>query len=209
MTRLKIAVAQLLTFVLLITPLMVTRVSAQQSDAMDRTNLPIREPRVAAITELDARNVKAPPRFEVKPPKGAPNIIVFLIDDMGFGHPSAFGGGVPMPAMEKVGNNGLRYNRFHTTALCAPTRMALMTGRNHHSANTGAIMEVATSFPGNTGIRPQSITPIAEILRQNGYSTSAFGKYHETPSWEVSVSGPFDRWPHAIGVRQVVWLLWF
>ncbi|HKR11592.1 MAG TPA: arylsulfatase [Pyrinomonadaceae bacterium] len=199
MNRLKIAIAQLLTFAMLITPLMAVRVSAQQSDTLDRTNLPIREPKLPAITELDARKVKAPPRFEIKPPKGAPNIVVFLIDDMGFGHPSAFGGGVPMPAMERVANNGLRYNRFHTTALCAPTRMALMTGRNHHSANTGAIMEVATSFPGNTGIRPQSITPIAEILRQNGYSTSAFGKYHETPSWEVSVAGPFDRWPTRSG----------
>lgn len=199
MNRIKIIIVQLLTLALLATPLSVVPVMAQQPDTMDRTSLPIREPRMPAITELDARNVKAPPRFEVKPPKGAPNIIVFLIDDMGFGHPSAFGGGIPMPTMEKVANNGLRYNRFHTTALCAPTRMALMTGRNHHSANTGSIMEVATSFPGNTGIRPQNMTPIAEILRQNGYSTSAFGKYHETPLWEVSVSGPFDRWPTRSG----------
>ena len=199
MKRLRFFVAQLLTLALLATPLTVIPVTARQSDSIDRTSLPIREPKTPAITELDARNVKAPPRFEVKAPKGAPNIIVFLIDDMGFGHPSAFGGGIPMPAMEKVANNGLRFNRFHTTALCAPTRMALMTGRNHHSANTGSIMEVATAFPGNTGIRPQNMTPIAEILRQNGYSTSAFGKYHETPLWEVSVSGPFDRWPTRSG----------
>ena len=125
-----------------------TPVAQQPAPTMDRTVLPIREPARQIIKELDARNVKAPPRFEVKAPKGAPNIIVFLIDDMGFGHPSAFGGGIPMPAMEKVANNGLRFNRFHTTALCAPTRMALMTGRNHHSANTGSIMEVATSIPG-------------------------------------------------------------
>ncbi len=203
MNRIKVVVAHLLALVLLAMPLTVVPVAARQTDALDRTNLPIREPKSPAITELDARNAKAPPRFEVKPPQGAPNVIVFLIDDMGFGHPSAFGGGVPMPAMEKVANNGLRYNRFHTTALCSPTRMALMTGRNHHSANTGSIMEVATAFPGNTGIRPQNMTPLAEILRQNGYSTAAFGKYHETPLWEVSVSGPFDRWPTRSGFDKL------
>ena len=94
-----------------------------------------------------------------------------------------------------LASQGLKYNRFHTTALCSPTRVALLTGRNHHTNNAGAIMEVATAFPGNTGARPQSVTPLAEILRQNGYSTAAFGKYHETAPWEVSVSGPFDRWP--------------
>lgn len=169
------------------------------AQTVDRTSLPIKEPTYPKNTTLDARNTTAPPRFELKAPQGAPNVIIFLIDDMGFGHPSTFGGGIPMPTMDKVGNNGLRYNHFHTTALCAPTRMALMTGRNHHSANTGSIMEVATAFPGNTGIRPQNMTPIAEILRQNGYSTAAFGKYHETPLWEVSVSGPFDRWPTRSG----------
>ena len=100
-----------------------------------------------------------------------------------------------MPTLDRLANQGLKYNRFHTTALCSPTRVAILTGRNHHSNNAGAIMEVATAFPGNTGARPQSITPLAEILRQNGYSTGAFGKYHETAPWEVSVSGPFDRWP--------------
>ena len=118
-----------------------------------------------------------------------------LIDDIGFGHASAFGGLIPMPTLDRLAAQGLKYNRFHTTALCSPTRVALLTGRNHHSNNAGAIMEVATAFPGNTGVRPRSITPMAEILRQNGYSTSAFGKYHETAPWEVSVSGPFDRWP--------------
>ena len=173
--------------------------STRAATEIDRTVLPIAEPIPPLATELDARNAKAPPRFEVKPPKGAPNVIVFLIDDMGFGHPTAFGGDVPMPTLDRLAGQGLRYNRFHTTALCAPTRMALLTGRNHHSANTGSIMEVATAFPGNTGMRPQNITPLAETLRQNGYSTAAFGKYHETPAWEVSVSGPFDRWPTRSG----------
>ena len=162
---------------------------------MDRTVLPIAEPNYPHEKQLDARNAKAPPRFEVKAPAGAPNVVVFLIDDIGFGHPGTYGGQVPMPTLDRLANNGLRYNRFHTTALCSPTRVALLTGRNHHTNNAGAIMEIATAFPGNTGARPQSVTPLAEILRQNGYSTAAFGKYHETAPWEVSVSGPFDRWP--------------
>jgi len=162
---------------------------------IDRTVLPVREPTYPPITELDARNAKPPPRFEVKAPKGAPNVVIVLIDDIGFGHSSAFGGPIHMPTLDKLASEGLRYNRFHTTALCSPTRVALLTGRNHHVNNAGAIMELSTSFPGYTGVRPQSVAPLAETLRLNGYSTAAFGKYHETPSWEVSVSGPYDRWP--------------
>jgi arylsulfatase A-like enzyme len=166
---------------------------------LDRTVLPIPEPTYPRATELDARNATPPPRFEVKAPQGAPNVIIFLIDDIGFGHASSFGGAIPMPALDRVAQSGLRYNRFHTTALCSPTRVAILTGRNHHTNNAGAIMELATAFPGNTGVRPQSVTPLAEILRQNGFSTAAFGKYHETAPWEVSVSGPFDRWPTRSG----------
>ena len=118
---------------------------------LDRTVLPIAEPDYPRATELDARNAKAPPRFEVKAPQGAPNVIVFLIDDIGFGHASTFGGQIPMPTLDRLASQGLKYNRFHTTALCSPTRVALLTGRNHHSNNAGAIMEVATAFPGNTG----------------------------------------------------------
>jgi arylsulfatase A-like enzyme len=164
-------------------------------DGLDRTHLPIAEPKVVPITELDARKATAPPRFEVKAPKGAPNVLIVLIDDMGFGHSSAFGGPCNMPTMELLASTGVKFNRFHTTALCSPTRMALLTGRNHHVNNTGAIMELATAFPGNTGVRPDAVSPLAEILRLNGYSTAAFGKYHETPPWETSVSGPYDRWP--------------
>jgi arylsulfatase A-like enzyme len=173
--------------------------AATADGGLDRTVLPMHEPAVAAIKELDARNAKAPPRFDVKAPKGAPNVVIVLIDDIGFGASSAFGGPINMPTLEKMAGNGLRYNRFHTTALCSPTRVALLTGRNHHVNNAGAIMELATGFPGNTGIRPQSVTPLAQILRMNGYSTAAFGKYHETPPWEVSTSGPFDRWPTGSG----------
>ncbi len=168
---------------------------AAAADGLDRTSLPIREPSYPADTTLDARNAKAPARFEVKAPAKAPNIVVVLIDDMGFGASTAFGGPCNMPNVERLASQGLKYNRFHTTALCSPTRVALLTGRNHHVNNAGAIMELATAFPGNTGIRPGSVAPLAEMLRLNGYSTAAFGKYHETPPWEVSPSGPYDRWP--------------
>jgi len=167
--------------------------------AIDRTTLPVHEPAVTPITEMDARKAKAPPRFEVKAPANAPNVVIVLIDDIGFGASSAFGGPIRMPTLERLAGSGLKYNRFHTTALCSPTRVALLTGHNHHANNAGAIMELATAFPGNTGIRPLNITPLANILRMNGYSTAAFGKYHETPPWEVSTSGPYDRWPTGSG----------
>ncbi len=175
------------------------QVSAITSDSLDRSVLPIKEPVYPAITELDARNATAPKRFEVKAPAKAPNVVIVLIDDIGYGHSSAFGGPINMPTLERLASRGLKYNRFHTTALCSPTRTAILTGYNHHSNNAGAIMELATAFPGNTGVRPQSITPIAQVLRLNGYSTAAFGKYHETPPWEGSVSGPYDRWPTGSG----------
>jgi arylsulfatase len=170
--------------------------------ALDRTVLPIPEPKRQLYKELDARNAKAPARWDVKAPAGAPNVVVVLIDDIGFGASSAFGGPIHMPNLEKVAATGLKYNRFHTTALCSPTRVALLTGYNHHSNNAGSIMETGTAFPGNTGVRPQSITPIAEVLRQNGYSTAAYGKYHETPPWEISAAGPYDRWPTHSGFEN-------
>jgi arylsulfatase A-like enzyme len=118
---------------------------------------------------------------------------------MGFGQPSAFGGPIHMPTLEKMAKGGLSYNQFHTTALCSPTRAALLTGRNHHVNNMGSITETATAFPGQTGQRPNSVAPLAEMLRLNGFSTAAFGKSHETAAWEVSPSGPTDRWPTRSG----------
>lgn len=169
------------------------------ADIFDRTVLPITEPKVKPITILDARNAKAPPRFQVKAPAGAPNVLIVLLDDMGFGQSSAFGGPIHMPTLERLAKGGLKYNQFHTTALCSPTRAALLSGRNHHVGNMGSITETATSFPGQTGQRPNSVTPLAEMLRLNGYSTAAFGKSHETAAWEVSPSGPTDRWPTRSG----------
>jgi len=168
---------------------------ASAQEKLDRTVLPVQEPQPPTFSELDARNVTPPPRFEVKAPSGAPNVVIVLIDDIGFGGPSALGGPLQTPTMDRLAKNGLLYNNFHTTALCSPTRMALKTGRNHHTGNTGSIMETATAFPGNTGALPNRVAPLAEMLRLNGYSTGAFGKWHETAAWETSLSGPFDRWP--------------
>ncbi len=164
-------------------------------EKIDRTVLPITEPTYPAYTELDVRKTQPPPRFEVTAPKGAPNVVIILVDDLGFGATTTFGGPIPTPTLDKLAGTGLRYNNFHTTALCSPTRVALKSGRNHHTANAGSIMETATAYPGNTGRIPNRVAPLAEMLRLNGYSTSAFGKWHETAAWETSLSGPFDRWP--------------
>jgi len=169
---------------------------------IDRTVLPIVPPTYPPITELDARNVKPPPRFEVDAPEGAPNIVVVLIDDIGFAATAPFGGAIETPTLERLANEGLRFNQFHTTALCSPTRASLKSGRNHHATNVGSVMEVATAFPGNQGQIPPDVVPFAEILRQNGYNTGAFGKWHETAPWEVSVSGPYDRWPTDQGFEK-------
>ena len=160
-----------------------------------RSNLPMQPPNAANITEMDARNAEPVERFVVEAPEGAPNVVIVLIDDIGFGATSTFGGPIATPTFDRLAGNGLRFNRFHTTALCSPTRASLLSGRNHHRVNVGSVMEVATGFPGNQGERPDNAKYVAETLRMNGYSTAAFGKWHETAPWEVSVSGPFFRWP--------------
>jgi len=171
----------------------------KESAKFDRSSLPIAEPNIPHSTVFDVRNTKPPVPFNVKAPDGAPNVLLVLIDDMGFGQSSAFGGPINMPALEKIAKGGLRFNNFHTTALCSPTRAALLSGRNHHMCNMGSITETATAFPGQTGKRPNSVAPLAEILRLNGYATAAFGKSHETAAWELSPSGPTDRWPTRSG----------
>ena len=135
----------------------------------------------------------------IRPPKGAPNVVIIMTDDTGFGHPSTFGGPIPTPTLDRLAKNGLRYNRFHTTALCSPTRAALLTGRNHHSAGTGMVTEFATGFPGYSGILPTNVALISQVLKGNGYSTAAFGKWHNTPPWEAGPTGPFDHWPTNLG----------
>ncbi len=162
---------------------------------INREVLPIFTPEPMTYSELDVRNTKPPVMFNVTAPEDAPNVVIVLIDDLGFGATTTYGGPIKTPTMDRLANGGLKFNNFHTTALCSPTRMALKTGRNHHTTNTGSIMETATAYPGNTGALPNSVAPLAEMLRLNGYSTAAFGKWHETAAWETSVSGPFDRWP--------------
>jgi arylsulfatase A-like enzyme len=173
-----------------------------QDPSIGREILPIPDLPTRATPALHASDATAPPIIPLRPPSSAPNILIVLIDDMGFGATSAFGGPCEMPTLERLADEGLTYNRFHTTALCSPTRQALLTGRNHHSAEMGSVGEVATSMPGNTSVRPNTVATIAEMLRLNGYSTSAFGKMHQTPVWETSVSGPFDRWPTGDGFEK-------
>ncbi len=135
----------------------------------------------------------------IEAPKGAPNILIILTDDVGFGASSTFGGQIPTPTMDRLAKNGLRYNTFHTTALCSPTRAALLTGRNHHSVATGVIMELGTGYPGYNSLQPKSAGTFAEILKQNGYNTSWYGKNHNVPDWMTSQAGPFDLWPTGLG----------
>jgi len=135
----------------------------------------------------------------VTPPEGAPNVVVIIIDDLGFGQPGTFGGPVPTPTLDALAEEGLRFTRFHTTAICSPTRAALLTGRNHHQSGFGTISELSTGYPGYNSIWPRSSGTIAEILKDHGYSTAAFGKWHNTPDWETSPMGPFDRWPTGLG----------
>ena len=159
--------------------------------------LPIPDPRHVGVTTYDAKDpdTSFPPIVPLRPPAGAPNVLVILLDDAGFGSSSAFGGPVSTPNFERLAAGGLRYTRFHTTALCSPTRQALLTGRNHHSVGMGGITEIATSAPGYSSIRPKDKAPLAETLKLNGYSTAQFGKCHEVPVWQTSPMGPFDAWP--------------
>ncbi len=165
-----------------------------------QTTLPAEEYKFkgnVATTYQNSDDAPFPP--QLKAPDGAPNILIVLLDDVGFGQFGVTGGGVPSPNMEKLASQGILYSRFHTTALCSPTRAALLTGRNHHMAGTGIITELATGHDGYTGIIPRSTATFGEILRQHGYATAWFGKNHNTPVYETSALGPFDRWPNGLG----------
>jgi arylsulfatase A-like enzyme len=166
-------------------------------ESPQRQVLPIPDRQYVGVTTYDAKDpdTSFPPVEPLRPPEGAPNVLVILIDDAGFGSSSAFGGPCQTPNFERLAEKGLRYNRFHTTALCSPTRQALLTGRNHHAVGMGGITEIATSAPGYSSVRPKSAAPLAETLKLNGYATAQFGKCHEIPVWETSPMGPFDAWP--------------
>ncbi len=168
------------------------------TDQRSRDVLPIPDRPFAGALPYDAKdpdNTAFPPIEPLRPPAQAPNVLVILLDDVGFGASSAFGGPCATPTAERLAGNGLKYNRFHTTALCAPTRAALLSGRNHHSVGMGVITELATSAPGYSSVRPNTCAPLAQTLLLNGYSTAQFGKCHEVPVWQTSPLGPFDAWP--------------
>src|SRR6478735_8117243 len=173
----------------------------QANDSLQRSVLPIPDRRPVTLTTYDAKDpdTKFPPITQLRPPDGAPNVLVILLDDVGFGASSAFGGPCQTPNAEMLATSGLKYNRFHTTALCSPTRAAMLSGRNHHTVGMGNITENATSAPGNNSMRPNSCAPLPETLRLNGYSTAQFGKCHEVPVWHASPMGPFDAWPSGGG----------
>lgn len=162
-----------------------------------REHLPIPDRSEAGAPAYDAAadGVDYEALQQIRPPDGAPNIFVVLLDDAGFGSNSAFGGPCRTPTFDRLAANGLRYTRFHTTAICSPTRLSLLTGRNHHAVGMGTVADMATAAPGYTSVRPNSAAMVAETLRLNGYSTAQFGKCHEVPVWETSPMGPFDRWP--------------
>jgi arylsulfatase A-like enzyme len=173
-------------------------------DDVGRQTLPIADEPYVGVVTYDAKDpaTSFPPIEPLRPPAGAPNVLIVLIDDCGFAASSAFGGPISCPTAERLAAGGLKYNRFHTTALCSPTRQALLTGRNHHTVGMGGITEIATSAPGYSSVRPDTCAPLAETLRLNGYSTAQFGKCHEVPVWETSSVGPFDRWPTGSGFEH-------
>jgi len=170
---------------------------AGASSHANRSSLPMPNTIRPSSVVYDAKSpdAKFPPIPQLRPPRGAPNVLIVLIDDAGFGSSSAFGGPCQTPTLDKLAAGGLKYNRFHTTALCSPTRQALLTGRNHHSAGMGNITETASGAPGYSSVLPNSMSPLARTLTLNGYSTAQFGKCHEVPVWQTSPAGPYDSWP--------------
>src|SRR5438874_180710 len=169
-----------------------------------RSHLPIPTAARTGLITYDAKDpdTSYPPIEQVRPPAGAPNVLLILLDDVGFGAASAFGGPCQTPTAERLAAGGLKYNRFHTTALCSPTRAAFLTGRNHHAVGMGGITEIATSAPGYNSLRPNTCAPLAEVLKLNGYSTAQFGKCHEVPVFETTPIGPFHHWPTGSGFEH-------
>jgi arylsulfatase A-like enzyme len=180
-------------------PLALAQESKTSGDRLDRSVLPI--PPSPFKGEIKRTAKDSTPDFpkEVEAPEGAPNVLLILTDDVGFGASSTFGGPIQTPTLQRIAESGLRYNMFHTTALCSPTRAALITGRNHHSVASGVITEFATGYPGYNSLVPKSAGSVGEVLKENGYNTSWFGKAHNVPDWKSSQAGPFDLWPSGLG----------
>ena len=171
------------------------------AESLDRTALPIRRPPFAGVTSKSLAGSQPDwnQASHVRPPDGAPNVLLVLIDDAGFGNPSTFGGAIDTPSYTRMAEGGLRYNRFHVTALCSPTRAALLTGRNHHRVGYGMVGEFSGPFPGYNATIPRDCAPFPRTLQENGYLTGGFGKWHLTPDNQQGFSGPFDRWPNRLG----------
>ena len=173
--------------------------SPSATTTIDGKQLPPPDPKFGGVIKEKASESTPwwPPR--VVPPKGAPNVLLIMTDDCGFGAPGTFGGVIPTPAMDRIAKNGLRYTNFHSTSLCSPTRAAIITGRNHHSVGFGVVGEIVTGFPGYDSIIPIEKGTIGTILKENGYATSWFGKDHNTPGYQSSQAGPFNQWPNGMG----------
>ena len=173
---------------------------------VDRNHLPIRRPSFAGVVNRTLAGSK--PDWNLighpTPPDGAPNVLLVLIDDAGFGNPSTFGGPIQTPNYSRMADGGVRYNRFHVTAICSPTRAALLTGRNSHAVGFGSVGEFAGGYPGYSATLPRDCAPLPRILRDNGYNTAAFGKWHLTPDGQQGPGGPFDRWPDGLGLRVLL-----
>src|ERR1700687_5430785 len=166
---------------------------------IDGKQLPPEPPKFGGVIKEDAKDSKPYWSPSVAPPKGAPNVLLIMTDDQGYGVSGTFGGVIPTPNMDRIAKAGLRYTQFCSTALCSPTRAALITGRNHHSVGTGVIGEMSTGYPGYDSVIPKDKATIGTILRDNGYSTSWFGKNHNTPTYQYSQASPFDQWPSGMG----------
>ena len=173
--------------------------SPSATTTIDGKQLPPPDPKFGGVINEKASESKPWWAPRVVPPKGAPNVLLIMTDDVGFGAPGTFGGVIPTPAMDRIAKNGLRYTNFHSTALCSPTRAAIITGRNHHSVGFGVVGEIATGFPGYDSIIPIEKGTIGTTLKANGYATSWFGKNHNTPFYQSTQAGPFDQWPNGMG----------
>src|ERR1700738_4109143 len=181
--------------------------SPSATTTINGKQLPPPPPKFGGVIKETAKDSKSwwPPR--VVPPKGAPNVLLIMTDDQGYGVSGTFGGVIPTPAMDRVAAAGLRYTQFHSTPLCSPTRAAIITGRNHHSVGFGVIGELSTGFPGYDSVIGKDSATIGEILKDNGYATSWFGKNHNTPTYQYSTAGPFDQWPSGMGFEYFYGLM--
>ena len=173
--------------------------SPSATTTKEGSQLPPPPQKFGGVIKESARDSKSYWPMRVVPPKGAPNVLLIITDDVGFGAPSTFGGVIPTPALDRIAKMGLRYTQFHSTALCSPTRAALLTGRNHHPNGFGQVSETSTGFPGYDSVIQKTNGTIGEIAKQNGYATAWFGKNHNTPTYEASQAGPFDHWPVGFG----------